>query len=65
MESYNIVSYPFTTNAATTITNTVLYSTHTADSLFAPQRVVEGAALPEDPLAWLRRRVDEVCWKPS
>lgn len=27
--------------------------------------LVEGAARPEDPLAWLKRRVNEVCWTPA
>ncbi len=27
--------------------------------------VVEAAALPEDDLAWLRRRVEEICWIPA
>lgn len=27
--------------------------------------VAEGAALPETDLAWLKRRVDEISWRPA
>jgi hypothetical protein len=76
MAIYNTV---LTTSTATT-TNNLWYSNGSAyyysDPLYTqPQTfryepvyvdpVAEGAAIPENDLAWLRRRVDEIRWVPA
>jgi len=69
--NYDIMNNVYTTSTATT-TN-ILYNGWTQpvvtyrDPLWDLQRQarVEGAAIPENDMAWLKRRVDEISWVPA
>lgn len=63
MTLYN-VSYVATSTASTTanVSNNIAYFTTAPVVKAQPQPV---AVKDEDPIAWLRRRVDEVCWQPA
>ena len=65
----------YSTNNSTTTTSNILYNgwtdplTYSVPKVWkAPvlqQQLVEGGAIPESDLAWLKRRVDEIRWVPA
>jgi len=51
-----------TTSNLLYVNNTISYQP--ASMVYLPPTAIEASAKPEDPIAWLRRRVSEVCWTP-
>jgi len=60
-------SNTYTTSTATTVWPPYQQAVAYRDPLWDLQRQanLEGAAIPENDMAWLKRRVDEISWVPA
>jgi hypothetical protein len=75
---YNDMYY-YTTSTNTTVTNSNVYYPYPTSVAVSPtvyrasdplwdlqrQANLEGAAIPENDMAWLKRRVSEISWVPA